>query len=100
MLVSPVGGTGDVRHGGSWRSCTAGSSGADEGADVAGKSIFRTHSLVIQEIAWDWGRPHLLLDASGQNRVIAPCECGLFRVEKPHNDELHDLYRSPTLLGW
>jgi len=51
MLVSPVGGSGDVRHGGSWRSCTAGSGGADEDADVAGKSIFRTHSLVIQEIA-------------------------------------------------
>jgi len=51
MLVSPVGGTGDVRHGGSWRSCTAGSSAADEDADVTGKSIFRTHSLVIQEIA-------------------------------------------------
>jgi hypothetical protein len=51
MLVSPAGGTGDVRHGGSWRSCTTGSGGADEDADVAAKSIFRTHSLVTQEIA-------------------------------------------------
>ena len=53
MLVSPVGGSGDVRHGGSWRLYTAGSGGADEGADVAGKSMFRTRSLVIQEIARD-----------------------------------------------
>jgi hypothetical protein len=51
MLVSLFGGTDDVRHGGSWRSCAAGSGGADEDADVAGKSIFRTHNLVIQEIA-------------------------------------------------
>jgi hypothetical protein len=51
MLVSPVGGNDDVRHGGSWRSCAAGSGGADDDADVADKSIFRTHSLVTQEIA-------------------------------------------------
>ena len=50
MLVSPVGST-DVRRDGSWCSCAAGSGGADEDADVAGKSIFRTHRLVIQEIA-------------------------------------------------
>ena len=51
MLVSPVRDIGDVRHGGSWLSSAAGCGGADEDADVADKSIFRTHSLVIQEIA-------------------------------------------------
>jgi hypothetical protein len=51
MLVSPVGGTGVVCHGGAWRTGAAGSGGADEDADVAGKSILCTHSLVIQEIA-------------------------------------------------